>query len=321
MDNKGENYFNRKDFRRYIKNRHISCEYYYRLIHENKRSPLVKEMYKMHLANNIRFIDVKSQNLIKAVNYSKSTTIDDKLLTALLYTEISDKWVLNNFSNFYKVIDIKRAEEIVSYYSQDKSLRHSFIPHNISSFERRDYGGSELARKIESFFISLPADRFYSWSMSDIFNYYIRNSHYGFYNQELFQLVHNIFYIDELDIKYSSIISANLVTATKFMRSWGVDSFQPYILDKLFEVEYPLYLSSVDFHSDILKMCVPTDLIQMMSQYFHYRGRDREYDTTRNYTQVSASERKVTMPKISSILIPKGVMTYHEKHNLCSEAN
>lgn len=162
-------------------------------------------LYGIHYPNNLKYLDETSQRLIRSLNSTK-VHVRDKLITALVYRLVGDKWVLRRYSDASNMFNLERVSKLARRLNNlnEKLLVRYRTPINSARLNVRK--GDLLLRIVEDFIEHLPKDYFKGWKCSEIYRHFTEwDKSYRLNPTIAYELCSDFTFINELKIEIDII--------------------------------------------------------------------------------------------------------------------
>lgn len=261
-------FINRDKLKKFILERSRMFEY-----HVGLAKP-VQKFNGIHLANNCRFLDAQSQQLISVVNQKGVELIDKKVLTCLIYALYPQKAFLQLNSDTRGLFSYKEIQELTEHFRGHIEGELIRFPHPFMLSQNR---AEDLVCIVEDFLRVKPADNFKGWRASEIRDRF--ENWYPSYMMNdviLFEFIQNLAYIDELNITLDYFTPVPDWLLDVYGVKYFLSGSKKYSLEaealNIFDELYYWYLEQ-EFQCEIEKEFNINDVVHILIQYVKAHNR------------------------------------------------
>lgn len=283
-------------FRQYVLDRRDAWEAKYGL----KEVELPKNFYERNLPNNLKYLDMLSQRLIRVLARS-SADLETKLLTCFVYRLIPNVTIMSRYTKHQGVVDLSVVDSLgksLDRLAMRGSARLNFRAYTpILDLARVDidYREQYLKACVASFLYHLPKEMFYKWSTATIYSYLMSKNITGVDDFIAYQLASDFAYIGELKIRTTliqgvpNIIKPKLKLITK--KTPNLYNYNTFVYETL------SWYNEQEFLSKYERLVSPNDVVQMLIGYnMCYIGKNkaqRRSKESRFHTAGDFSEKSI----------------------------
>lgn len=221
---------------------------------------------KVHLPNNMRFLDRQSQRLITAMEVTANNPIlEQKMLTCVVYRLLSNHDLITTMTNHEGVVPMYRVHKMREYLNNSRGLVQNYET-PLSELMPTGFGGEYFMNTLNYIMRRVTSADLFNNSIHTVMNLiHDGNERMPFSNNFLFQLAQDFSYIPELEIKNFHFDTTEFLPfLNRVIEALGYTDYHKFVHNVLG------WYKSLDINKDLTEYAVPLDVYHMLQGYIKF---------------------------------------------------